>query len=142
MLATQVGSNLIHDLGYMEMGMTASLELIVLANEMIDSFQRYFRPLQIDIDTLALDLIDRIGPAGNFLSEDHTVDHIKDLWMPNLIDRTDFNTWQANGSLPLEKKLNERVIWILENHTPEPLKAGVLEAINGVIERAERKYRK
>ena len=103
-----------------------------------DRFQSSFA----DIDTLALDLIDRIGPAGNFLSEDHTVDHIKDLWMPNLIDRTDFNTWQANGSLPLEKKLNERVIWILENHTPEPLKAGVLEAINGVIERAERKYRK
>ena len=62
--------------------------------------------------------------------------------MPNLIDRTDFNMWQANGSLPLEKKLNERVIWILENHTPESLKAGVLDAINGVIEGAERRYRK
>jgi trimethylamine--corrinoid protein Co-methyltransferase len=126
----------------MEMGMTASLELIVLANELIDSFQHYFRPLRIDTDTLALDLIDRIGPAGNFLSEDHTVDHIKELWMPNLIDRSDFNMWQANGSLPLEKKLNERVIWILENHTPEPLKAGVQEVINGVIERAERRYQR
>ena len=142
MLATQVGSNLIHDLGYMEMGMTASLELIVLANELIDSFQHYFRPLQIDKDTLALDLIDRIGPAGNFLSEDHTVAHLKDIWMPNLIDRTDFNVWQANGSLPLEKKLNERVRWILENHSPEPLKADVLEAVNGIIERAERSYGK
>ena len=141
MHATQMGSNLIHDVGYMEMGMTASWELLVLANELIASFKQYLNPIRIDEDTLALDLIDEIGPGGNFLAAGHTLAHINDLWHPNILDRTNFDKWSDAGSQPLQQKLTEKVKWILEHHTPLPLASEVHAEIEAIIARAEGQYR-
>jgi len=61
------GSNLIHDVGYMEMGMTACLELLVLADELIAGFKKMFAQIPMDEASLGLDVIDRVGPAVTYL---------------------------------------------------------------------------
>ena len=53
-----------------------------LADEIIGALKHYIRPIRIDEDTLALDLINQVGPGGNFLAETHTIKHIKSLWQP------------------------------------------------------------
>jgi trimethylamine---corrinoid protein Co-methyltransferase len=134
--STLIGSNLIHDVGYMEMGMTASLELIVMSNELIGSFKKYLKGIQIDSESLALDMIDRIGPGGNYLAEKHTVKHLADIWHPDLFDKSNYDHWEKVGKKPLELKLTERVRWISENHHPEPLTPQVERLVNEIIIRA------
>jgi trimethylamine---corrinoid protein Co-methyltransferase len=134
--STLVGSNLIHDVGYMEMGMTACLESIVLSNELIGSFKRYIKGVQIDDESFALDMIDRIGPGGNYLAEKHTVKHLKDIWHPELFDRGNYDQWEKAGKKPLETVLTEKARWIVENHQPEPLTPELEETIKTIITEA------
>lgn len=131
------GCNLIHDLGYMEMGMTACLESIVLSNELVSSFKKYVKGIRIDEESLALDIIDRIGPGGNFLAEKHTVKHLKDIWHPELFDRGNYDQWEKAGKKPLESKLTEKARWIIENHQPEPLPPVVGKMVDAILNRAQ-----
>ena len=136
-VATAAGSNLIHDVGYMEMGMTACLELLVLSDELISGFKKMFAEIPMDDEALGLDLIDRIGPGGHFLSEDHTIDRTRQIWHPNFFDRDSFEGWEAAGSLTMETRLNQKLQWILENHRAESLPPEVGREIGKIIAGAE-----
>jgi len=139
--ATLTGSNLIHDLGYMEMGMTSCLELVVLSDEIIGSFATYFNGVTIDDDTLALDLIQKVGPGGNFLGEMHTVKNLKSIWQPTIFDRSNYDQFESKGKVTLDTKLTEKVKWILENHTPEPLDKGRVKIMDSIIARSQEIYK-
>lgn len=136
--STLAGSNLIHDVGYMEMGMTACLESIVLGNELIGSFKHYLKGVPINEESLALDMIDRIGPGGNFLAEKHTVKHLTDIWHPELFDRGNYDQWEKAGKKPLETVLTEKARWIIENHHPAPLPEAVEKAVNQLIDNLDK----
>ncbi|NQT55921.1 MAG: trimethylamine methyltransferase family protein [Desulfobacteraceae bacterium] len=138
--AALAGSNLVHDVGYIESGYTACWESIIMADELIDSIKHFLRGIEINRDTLALDLIDKVGPGGSFIREEHTANHFKDIWYPKLFNRNNFEKWVQGGSKPLGKVLNEKVKWILENHKPEPLSKDVKQKINKILRRAEKKY--
>jgi len=133
------GSSLLHDVGYMESGLTASWESIVMADEIIDEIKHFLKGIKVNKETLAVDVIDKVGPGGNFLAEEHTLKHFKEVWYPKLINRDIYENWVRDGSKPLGKVLNEKVKWILENHKPEPLSKGVKGKIKEILERAKRK---
>ena len=136
-VATSVGSNLIHDVGYMEMGMTACLELLVMADELISGFKKMFTQIPMDDESLGLDMIDRVGPGGHFLTEKHTMDRMRGIWHPDFFDRDSFAGWEKAGSQTMETKLNRKLQWILENHRTEPLNPEVHKAVEAIIARAE-----
>jgi len=133
------GSNLVHDVGYMESGLTASWELIVMADEIIDEIKHFLKGIEVNKETLAVEAIDKVGPGGNFLAEKHTLRHFKEIWYPKLINRDTYGNWVRDGSRPLGKVLNEKVKWILENHKPEPLSEEVKGKIKEILEKAENK---
>ncbi len=135
-VASSAGSNLIHDIGYMEMGMTASLELLVMADELISGFKKIFTEISMDDQSFDLDMIDRVGPGGHFLTEKHTLDHVRRIWHPELFDRDSFAGWEEDGLQTLETKLNQKLQWILENHQTEPLAPTVKKEVEEIIERA------
>ena len=135
-VATSAGSNLIHDVGYMEMGLTACLELLVLADELISGFKKMFATIPMDDESFGLDMIDRVGPGGHFLTEEHTLKHVRRIWHPDLLDRDSFAGWEEHGSQTLETRLNRKLQWILENHQTEPLASEVKNEVVAIIERA------
>jgi trimethylamine--corrinoid protein Co-methyltransferase len=61
------GANIIHDLGYLDCAMTGSLELVAFCDEIVEWIKRYWQPLEITQETLALDLIHAVVPDGHFL---------------------------------------------------------------------------
>jgi len=130
------GSTLIHDVGYMDTGMTASWELIVLGDELIGLLKRVMAGIDLSDEQLALEVIEAVGPGGNFLMEEHTLRHYRDVWYPQLINREEYSAWAAQGAKPLREVLRERVRWILENHRPEPLPADVEQQVESVLNRA------
>lgn len=128
------GGNLIHDIGYLNGGLTGSLDFLVMMDETIAMTKRILKNFKIDSETLALDTIEEVGPGGNFLTEKHTLDHFKsEAWVPDLFSRGSMEDWEKKGSLTLKDRANQRVIEILEDHEPEPLPREVSEEIESII---------
>ncbi|MBM4044716.1 MAG: trimethylamine methyltransferase [Planctomycetes bacterium] len=77
------GANLIHDVGYLESAMVGSFDMVVLSDEVIGMAKRLVRGIEVNDETLAVDVIRAAGPGGNFLAEDHTYRHFKqEFWFP------------------------------------------------------------
>lgn len=127
------GANLIHDIGYLDCAMTGSMELVVFCDEIIGWIRRYLRRLEINEDTLALDLIHEVGPDGHFIDKRHTLHHVHDDWVPTLMDRYDYQRWADRGATSLQQRANRKVRTILENHRAEPLPDDVVEVIEAVV---------
>lgn len=137
------GPNLNHDVGYIEYGSTSSLEFLTINNDVIGMARRLVRGIQVNDETLALDLIHKIGPGGHFLSEDHTMKHFKtETYYPNLIDRQRYESWTETGSKTLFERANERVKDIIENYQPDPLPKDVQQKIREIVERSEQRIAK
>jgi trimethylamine--corrinoid protein Co-methyltransferase len=142
MLVTALGGgNLIHDVGYVESGMTASYEMVVAMNEIADLVKRFMRGVEITEETLALDVIDRVGPGGHFLGDEHTFQHFRENWIPQLLDRAPRDEWEQDGALTLGDRAANQVRQILEHHEPAPLDEDVAAALEALIRQAEDRVR-
>jgi len=96
--AALIGGNMIHDVGYLEQGLTSSAEMMVASDEIIDRVKRIMRGVAVTDDTMALDVMDEIGPGGHFLDHDHTYVRFKtEIWRPTLTDRLNWENWEAAG---------------------------------------------
>ena len=116
------GENLIHDVGYIESGLTASWDAMVMCNEYIGAVKRVVSGFDLSKQTFSLDLIDKIGPEGHFMAEAHTVAHFRrEFWIPELFDRSNYHEWDNHGRKSLSVRAREEVKRILKTHTPEPL---------------------
>lgn len=127
------GLNLIHDVGYMDMSMACSVEQLVLGDEIIGMVRRFMQGLEFSAEQLALDVIERVGPGGQFLSEPHTLKHFKkQLWRPSVFTRKPIEKWLANGSRNTEERVRDKVRHILGTHEPEPLPDTVIAALERI----------
>ena len=108
------GCNLIHDVGYLESGLCCSIESVVLADEIVGMVKRYRQGFEISAETLALDVIDAVGPHGDYLSQPHTQEQFKrDVWYPQTFDRRRYDAWVEAGAEPIDSSLRRRALEIL-----------------------------
>lgn len=136
--AALAGGNLVHDVGYLESGMTSSLELLTIANEEISSLNRFVKSVQVNEETLGVDEIDEVGPGGNYLTSANTIENFKeDVWAPELTDRQVRENWVEDGETSLRDRARDKVIDIMENHQPEPLPEDVEKELTGIVDKYE-----
>lgn len=139
MLTAMGGANLNHDVGYIEHGNCASLEYLSICDDMIGYARKVVSGVKVTPDTLALDVIDRVGPGGNFLADEHTMKNFKtETWYPRLFERKFYENWVAEGSQTLFERSNKRVIDILDNYEPEPLPKDIQQKMRDIITDAEK----
>jgi trimethylamine--corrinoid protein Co-methyltransferase len=131
------GGHLIHDLGYLESGNTFSFVQLVICDQIVDWIKAFFRDIEISKETLALDLIEKVGPKGSYLSTEHTLKHFREQWYPDLFERGSFNSWVQSGSRDLGARAAARVDQILEEHHPEPLPEDVRAVLRKIVERTK-----
>ena len=123
-IAEMAGSNLNHDVGYLDFGRTGSLDMIIILNEIIDQVRRLYRGIPVNEDTLALDVIREVGSDGNFLVHRHTLEHLQSTqWRPKLINRTGYEKWEASGRISLLQRAQQKLQQILQEHRPIPIPA-------------------
>ena len=132
-LETLAGAQMAHDVGYLEGGMCNSIEQIVICDELIGYTKHFMLPLEINDDTLALDLINEIGPDGDYLGSEHTRKHYREDWYPKLFDRSNFEDWNSAGAKSLRQRAREKALKILETHQPEPLPVDIQAQIDAII---------
>ena len=131
------GANLVHDIGYIESGLTCSYEMIAINDEVIGYVRRLLDGIRITPETLALDTIDAVGPGGEYMTHPHTSEHYREVWYPRLIDRRNYNKWESSGSPSMIERACALVHKILDSHTPAPLGAEALSAIDAIISAAD-----
>ena len=127
------GSSLVHDVGYLESGLTSSCEMLVLSNEIIDMLKYILKGVPVNAETLAMDLINTVGLRGNYLKEKHTMENFKNIWYPTLFDRTNHERWKENGEKDLGSVLNKRVKTILNEHQPEGLTENLMKSVEEIL---------
>jgi trimethylamine--corrinoid protein Co-methyltransferase len=133
------GGDLCHDVGYIEGGMTGSLQQLVLMNEAIGHTKRIRQGIEVTPETLAVDVIHDVGPGGHFLGEKHTLRHFKEFWLPELIDRSKVDDWEAAGSKTLGDRVQEKLVEVLDTYQPPKLPAGVPAQIEEILAAAEKR---
>ena len=128
LISSLTGADLVHNVGTTFHGGWRSPELIVLADEIIDMVKVLMGGIEINEETLPLDLIERKGPKADYLSEAHTLKHFRKFWVPKVFDRS----FGKEDVKSCEERLKERTIKILETHQPKPLPEDVLKELKKV----------
>jgi trimethylamine--corrinoid protein Co-methyltransferase len=136
------GGDLCHDVGYTEGGMTGSVFQLCAMDEAIGYSRRITRGIEVNDDTLAVSVINDVGPNGHYLKEKHTRRHFKsEFWYPNLLDRQDFESWDMSGGLTFKDRTIARVRDILATHRPSPIKPETEQVIEQVLDEAEERVK-
>ena len=139
LMAALSGGNLIHDNGYMESGMATSLQAVVLSDELIGKVKRMMRGIPVDGNTLAVDVIEEVGPGGNFLSEEHTLENYKDeIWFPELHNRQRYDDWKADGGLTMEERAKRKAVDLINNYQPAELSSELKQDLNDIVAQLEK----
>jgi len=136
MMARLSGANLIHDVGYMESGLTLSYEMIVLTDELIAMTDHVMKGIEVSEDTVMADELHRVGPGGHFLDSKQTLRRFKEFWFPGLIDRRTRPQWLEAGATTMGERLNTRVREILAEHRPAPLDPAAKERVQQILAQA------
>jgi trimethylamine---corrinoid protein Co-methyltransferase len=134
-MSAMAGANLNHDVGYLDFGRTGSLEMIVIVDEMIDMIRRMKKGIPINDEMMALNVIEEIGPTGEFLSHDHTFRHLRSTqWRPKLTSRSGYEEWEASGKTSLLVRARTKLDTILNTHHPEPVPEKLKQEIQSLTE--------
>jgi trimethylamine---corrinoid protein Co-methyltransferase len=139
MMAGWAGTNLVHDVGYLEFGLTYSFDLLVMCDEYIGQIRRMMEGIRVDRENLAVQVIKRVGPGGHFLADDHTFAHFRENWEPDLTDRRTYEDWHSRGAKSMGQRAKEKIKKILGSHQPEPPSPEADAAIEVVLDRAKRR---
>jgi trimethylamine--corrinoid protein Co-methyltransferase len=130
------GGNLIHDVGYMESGLTTSYEMIALTDELVAMTDNLMKGIEVSEETLLVDEIDRVGPGGNYLDSKVTLQRFREYWRPGLLDRRLRQQWLDKGSLTLGQRLTAKVIKILDEYRPKQLEAEKSRKLREILAQA------
>ena len=134
MMAALSGANIIYGLGMLELGMTLDYAQLLMDNEMALMINRVVGGIDVTDDELAVDVIKKVGAAGEFLGQKHTVSNFKRIQSQGgLIDRRMRGPWLEDGAKDFTQRAYEKAINILENHKPEPLPQGATEKIREIV---------
>jgi trimethylamine--corrinoid protein Co-methyltransferase len=131
------GANIVHDVGFMDAGLQGSLQLLAICNEILGFLRASTAGVVVNDETLALDVIEELGPTGSYLGHEHTVRHFKEPYYSKLIDKNPYSVWQKRGGLSMEARAAKMVDDILAKHKTEPLSADVQQAIHAIVEREQ-----
>ena len=126
-MAQTCGINFVlHSAGILESFNCMSYEKFIIDDEMCGMVKRIRRGIEVNPDTLALDVIKAVGPGGHFLDKDHTFDYFRtEFYQPRLSNREEFVTWQSNGSRQSMETAHQKYKEILEIYEAPELPADV-----------------
>jgi len=131
------GYDMVLNVGRLECGLLHSPEVLAFANEAIGMHREFVRGVPVNDTTLALDVIDDVGPGGFFLGHQHTLDHFRELWGPTLASWEPRDMWEERGSTTMGDRAREQVRRIRAEHQVAALPDEVLAGMQEVISRRE-----
>lgn len=125
-----------HAAGWLEGGLTASFEKLIVDAEMLQMMAAFLQPMAVDDDELALDAIAEVPPGGHHFGTAHTLARYETAFYPTLLSsRQNFETWAEQGSADTALRANR--IWkqLLAEYQAPPMDEAVNEALRDYVAR-------
>jgi trimethylamine---corrinoid protein Co-methyltransferase len=134
------GANLLYQgAGWLEGGLTASFEKLILDAELLQQVSELCQPIAVDEDALGLDAIAEVGPGGHFFGAAHTLARFESaFYRPMLSDWRNYETWHDAGGRTATERANRVWKQLLAEHEPPPLDHGRAQALDAFVERRKR----
>jgi len=136
LFSSLAGVEVIHDgvSGLLGTAMVASYEQLVIDNEICNMINRGLSGITVNQETLALDLIKEVGPGGEYITTDHTLQNFrKEFCLSRVSDKTSVGKWLEHGGKEIVENARQEVKQILETHKPSKLDKNIEAAINKVL---------
>ena len=138
-LGALAGAELSGHQGIIGADIGGSLEQLVADDEIAGYVKRLLKGFKVEDDTIALDVVKRVGVGGNFLSQRHTMMHIRsEFWLPKIFNRLSWEVWKSKGSPAKIEEIRDSVGKILSKHEPERLDPSVEREIDRIVEEASK----
>jgi trimethylamine--corrinoid protein Co-methyltransferase len=134
------GVNLLYQgAGWLEGGLTASFEKLVIDAEMLQMIAEVLVPFRVDEAEIGVEAMREVGPGGHHFATSHTLERYESaFYRPIVSDWRNFETWQEDGARTATERANRVWKQLLAEHVPPPLEAGRAEAITEYVERRRR----
>jgi trimethylamine--corrinoid protein Co-methyltransferase len=136
LMAQMAGGNFIlHAAGIIDTYNCVSFEKLMIDNEIIGMVKRIGRGVEVDDETLAYDVIEEVGPKGEFITHEHTLEHFrKEFYIPFLSDRQNATRWEEEGGVPIERRANAKWKEMLDSYVEPKLPADLDAAMRKFFE--------
>ena len=120
--------------GMFSSGMIATFEQLVIDNEILGYLDRVIRGMEVNNETLAVNLIRKVGHGGQFLKEPHTLKEFRnELWMPDISCRSAFGRWVKRGGHDVVATAREKARKILSDHHVEELDPAARSSLARIV---------
>ena len=129
-------ATLLHDVGYLESGLQASYETIVLGSELVSYARALLREVGVSNGALALAEISRVGPGATHLGTDYTRAHHREFWSPSLFDRGSYERWRARGATTLRERVRAQTEALMAMPRTYALEDSVRERVQALARSA------
>ncbi len=124
--------------GVLEAGLVISPQKLAIDDEVAGGVRRTLQGITVSEATLAVDLIQQVGPGGGYLGQRHTMEHLlNEQYIPVLADRRSHAAWQQAGSKDIAARARERVQDLLDRHPPAPLDGHMAAELDRIVEAAQ-----
>ena len=138
-LLTFANADIIEGFGGIEDGKTLAFAQFILDAEIVKMCQRIVRGIEVNDETLALNVIDKVQPGGTYLPQKHTRDYFTDEhFIPNLVRRQHYETWVKDGAKGIEDLALEEAKRIVETQRIQPLDEDTQAKMNNIMRDASR----
>ena len=137
MASVSAGAEMMSGCGLLDGSKTLSYAHLLMEAEIYGIVYRAAAGIEVSDETLALDVIRKVGPNATYLGEKHTRAHVKEIWRPGVWDRTPYDAWLRGGKRGALQNAEERAREILRTHAPEPLAADVRAELRRLVDAAE-----
>jgi trimethylamine--corrinoid protein Co-methyltransferase len=127
---------LMHGAGWMEGGLHASLEKMILDADLLQMVAAMLEPVVVNDDTLAIDTIEEVGPGGHFFGTAHTQARFRDaFYKPLLSDWRNYESWEEAGSPTADQKASQLVTRFLDAYEPPQMDPARREELDEFVAR-------
>jgi trimethylamine--corrinoid protein Co-methyltransferase len=134
------GAKTIYGMGMVELGMSFSLEQLIIDNDYIKMAEYLVKGIEVTPETLSVDSILQVGAGNNFIAHKTTRENMNIQSNPKYINREMIGDWQAKGSKDIVTAAHETVKDVLKNYEVYPIDKDIGKDIWAIVEKADKDY--
>ena len=134
------GANTLYGAGMLELGVTFSMEQLVIDNDIITMVKKGMEGIEVNETTLAVDAIKEVGIGNDFIGHMTTMENMDLPSDPMVIDRNMIGDWRAAGCRDLATVAHDVVVDVLANHKVAPIEDAVLAEMKAIVEKADAEF--
>jgi len=135
-MASIVMSDMLLGCGFLHGSRIWSFAEMMMDCEIFSIIHKMMQGIEVNDETLALDTVAAVGPGSHYLGQKHTRKHMRELFMPQFMDRRPYSEWETKKDDARDWAVN-KARKILKEHQPDPLDEKMSQELDRIIKSVE-----